>query len=126
MTYLIVFLGAGIGGALRHGTNVACARLWGTALPWGTFTVNLAGCFAMGVIASWLAFEDGEMWSQHLRLLLTTGVLGGYTTFSAYSLDAVLLYERGQLGFALLYALGSVGLSIAALFVGLLIVRAFP
>jgi fluoride exporter len=125
MTYLIVFLGAGIGGALRHGTNIACTRLWGTAFPWGTFTVNVLGCFAMGVIASWLALRDGEMWPQHLRLFLTTGVLGGYTTFSAFSLDVALLYERGQLGLALLYALGSGGLSVAGLFLGLLAVRAW-
>ena len=95
-SYLIVFLGAGIGGALRHGVNVGCARYCGTAFPWGTLTVNVVGSFIMGVLAGWLAFKAGEGWSQPLRLFLTTGILGGFTTFSAFSLDAVLIWERGQ------------------------------
>ena len=118
MGYLIVFLGAGIGGALRHGTNLACARLCGTAFPWGTLTVNVVGSLIMGLLAAWFAFRAGAELTQHARLFLTTGVLGGYTTFSAFSLDVVLLYERGQLGLAPTYALASGGLSIAGLFLG--------
>jgi CrcB protein len=78
----------------------------------------------MGALAAYFAFRGGEA-SQHWRLFLTTGILGGYTTFSAFSLDAMLLYERGALGQAALYVAGSVGLSIAGLAAGLIFVRHF-
>lgn len=123
-SYLLVFLGAGMGGALRHGVNLGCARLCGTAFPWGTLTVNVVGSFVMGAIVAWLAFKAGEGWSQPVRLFLTTGVLGGFTTFSAFSLDAVLLWERGQIGLSLAYIAASVILSIAGLAAGLGLVRA--
>lgn len=123
-SYLLVFLGAGIGGALRHGVNLGCARYCGTAFPFGTLTVNVAGSFIMGVIATRLALKAGEGWSQPLRLFLTTGILGGFTTFSAFSLDTVQLWERGQMGLALGYVAASVALSIAGLAAGLLLVRA--
>lgn len=121
--YLLVFFGAGLGGALRHSVNVGCARYCGTALPFGTLTVNIVGSFIMGALAGWLAFKAGEGWSQPLRLFLTTGILGGFTTFSAFSLDAVLLWERGQTGMALGYVAASVALSIAGLAAGLALVR---
>ena len=121
---LLVFLGAGIGGALRHGVNVGCARACGTAFPWGTLTVNVVGSLIMGVIAGWLAFKTQAGWSQPLRLFLTTGILGGFTTFSAFSLDAVLLWERGAIGAAAAYVGVSVAASIAALVAGLALVRA--
>jgi fluoride exporter len=121
--YLLVFLGAGIGGALRHGVNVGCARMCGTAFPWGTLTVNVVGSFLMGAIAGWLAFKAGEGWSQSLRLFLTTGILGGFTTFSAFSLDAVLIWERGQIGPAAAYVAASVALSIGGLVAGLALIR---
>ncbi|WP_262273015.1 MULTISPECIES: fluoride efflux transporter CrcB [Microvirga] len=122
--YFLVFLGAGIGGALRHGVNLGCARYCGTAFPWGTLTVNVVGSFIMGLLAGWLAFKAGENWSQPLRLFLTTGILGGFTTFSAFSLDAVLIWERGQAGIAATYVIASVILSIAGLAVGLGLIRA--
>jgi CrcB protein len=125
MTALIVFLGAGIGGALRHGVNVACARACGTAFPWGTLSVNVLGSLVMGGLVGWLAFKAGEGWSQSLRLFLTTGILGGFTTFSAFSLDAVLLWERGDAVVALGYVAASVVLSIAGLVLGLALVRSF-
>ena len=120
---LVVFLGAGIGGALRHGVNLACARACGLAFPWGTLTVNVLGSFAMGLITAWLAFKVEAPWSQHLRLFLTTGILGGFTTFSAFSLDAVLLWERGAALPALGYVAGSVVLSIGGLLLGFVLVR---
>jgi CrcB protein len=123
-SYLLVFLGAGIGGALRHGVNVGCARMCGTAFPWGTLTVNVVGSFIIGAIAGWLASKAGEAWSQPLRLFLTTGILGGFTTFSAFSLDAVLIWERGQSGLAATYVAASVLLSIAGLVAGLCLARA--
>jgi fluoride exporter len=122
-SYLLVFLGAGIGGALRHGVNVGCARVCGTAFPWGTLTVNVLGSFLMGALAGWLAFKANEGWSQPLRLFLTTGILGGFTTFSAFSLDAVLIWERGQNGLAATYVAASVLLSIVGLVAGLGLVR---
>lgn len=121
--YLLVFLGAGIGGALRHAVNTGCFRLFGSGFPWGTLAVNVIGSFTMGAVAAWLAFRAGEGWSQPLRLFLTTGILGGFTTFSAFSLDAVLLWERGEAGLALGYMAVSVLLSIAGLVVGLALVR---
>ena len=123
MGYLIVFLGGGIGAAMRHGINLAVARTLGTAFPYGTLLINISGSFVMGLVAAYFAFKGDA--SQHWRLFLTTGILGGYTTFSAFSLDAALLYERGELGFAALYVLASVALSIAGLFAGFALVRQF-
>ena len=120
---LLVFLGAGLGGVLRHGVNLAAARVLGAGLPWGTLAVNVVGSFLMGLIAGWLALRAGEGWSQPVRLFLATGILGGFTTFSAFSLDAALLWERGQGGMAAAYVAGSVVLSLAALAAGLFLVR---
>jgi CrcB protein len=121
MLYLIVFLGAGIGGALRHGVNVGSARLFGYGFPYGTMIVNVVGSFLMGVLAGYFAFRPGL--AQHARLFLTTGILGGFTTFSAFSLDTALLVERHAYGLAAGYAVGSVGASVSALFFGLALFR---
>jgi CrcB protein len=123
MGYLVVFLGGGIGATLRHGINIAVARTLGTAFPYGTLLINISGSFIMGVVAAYFAFKGDA--SQHWRLFLTTGILGGYTTFSAFSLDAALLYERGEMGLAALYVTASVAISIAGLFAGLALVRNF-
>ena len=120
---LIVFLGAGIGGALRHGTNMAAARLIGSGFPWGTLAVNILGSFVMGVLAGYLAFKAGTEWTQHARLFLATGVLGGFTTFSAFSLDVALMMERQQLVAAGTYVAASVLGSVGALFLGLWLTR---
>ncbi|MFM9890090.1 MAG: fluoride efflux transporter CrcB [Rickettsiales bacterium] len=122
VAYLVVFIGGGIGAALRHGAN-RLALAWNTDFPFHTLFVNVLGCFLMGALASWFAFR-GEDSSQHVRLLLTTGLLGGFTTFSAFSLDAAYLWQRGQVGSAALYCLTSVGGSLLAVFVGIALVRA--
>ena len=121
MLYLIVFLGAGIGGALRHGVNVTAAWLLSPTFPFGTLFVNIAGSFLMGLCAGYFAFKPGL--SQQLRLFLTTGILGGFTTFSAFSLDTALLVERHAYGLAAGYVLGSVIASVSALFFGLALFR---
>jgi len=121
--FAIVFLGGGLGAALRHGVNLVSARLFGTDFPWHTLIENVTGSLVMGLFAAYFAFKGTD--TQHWRLFFTTGILGGYTTFSAFSLDAVLLYERGAIGQAALYVLGSVVLAIAGLFTGLALVRHF-
>ena len=121
MLYLIVFIGAGIGGALRHGVNVAATRLFGFGFPYGTLIVNVTGSFAMGLLAGFFAYRAGI--PQHVRLFLTTGILGGFTTFSTFSLDAALLIERHSYGAAAGYLVGSVAAGLAALFFGLAVFR---
>jgi len=122
MGFLIVFIGGGIGAALRHGINLASARVFGTSIPWHTFFENVSGSLAMGLLAGYFALK-ADPTSQAWRLFLTTGILGGYTTFSAFSLDAMLLYERGAIGQAAAYVIGSVVLGIAGLVAGLALVR---
>jgi len=123
MGFLIVFVGGGIGAALRHGINLTAFRFFGTAFPYGTLFINVVGSLAMGLIAEYFALKS--QLPQHWRLFLTTGILGGFTTFSAFSLEAALLYERGQIASAAIYVVASVVLAIGALFAGLAIVRHF-
>ncbi|HLI98379.1 MAG TPA: fluoride efflux transporter CrcB [Bradyrhizobium sp.] len=121
MNYVLVFIGGGLGSMLRHAVNVICPRLFGMNFPYHTFIINITGSTIMGLIAGYLAFKGDA--AQSWRLFLMTGVLGGYTTFSAFSLDSALLYERGEIGSALVYVLGSVMLSIFGLFAGLALIR---
>jgi CrcB protein len=120
---VLVFLGGGVGAASRHGINLLVARLIGGDFPWATFVINVTGSFLMGLAAGYFAFRAGGEMSQNTRLFLTTGILGGYTTFSTFSLDAALLWERGAAGQAAAYAAGSVVLAILGLFAGLWVVR---
>jgi CrcB protein len=120
---LLVFLGGGIGAASRHGINIAVARLFGTGFPVATMLINITGSFIMGLMVAWFAFRGSGEVSQHARLFLTTGILGGYTTFSTFSLDAALLWERGAILGAAFYVIGSVVISLIAVFAGLALVR---
>ena len=123
MGFLIVFFGGGVGAALRHGVNLLSARLLGAGFNYATLFENVSGSFVMGLLIGYFAFKGGV--SQHWRLFLTTGILGGYTTFSAFSLDTILLYERGELGLAALYVALSVALSLGGLMAGMALVRHF-
>lgn len=121
--HLLVFVGAGCGGTLRHAVNRTAFAWFGADSYWPTLCVNVTGSLTLGLLAGWFAFraQDGD---QAVRLLLTTGFLGGYTTFSAFALDTILLWERGQPWHAALYVAASVVLSVAGAFGGLLLVRA--
>lgn len=123
MGFLIVFLGGGLGAAARHGVNLLFARMVGFTFPFGTLTINFLGSFLMGAIIGYLAVKGAL--PQHGRLFLATGVLGGFTTFSTFSLETVLLYERGQHIAASLYVMSSVGLGVAGLYAGVMLLRHF-
>lgn len=118
---LLVMAGGAVGSGARHLFGRATLGLFGPNYPWGTLGVNLIGGLLMGLLVGSLARVGG---SENTRLLLGVGVLGGFTTFSAFSLDAALMIERGQIGTAAVYALASVIGSIVALFAGLYAVRA--
>ncbi|MEN3791571.1 fluoride efflux transporter CrcB [Fulvimarina sp. MAC3] len=114
---LIVMAGGGLGAGMRHLSNLAAARILGMGFPWGTVFVNVFGSFLMGLVVELLARKFGM--SQHWRLFIATGFLGGFTTFSSFSLDTVNLIDRGATGIAFAYVLASVLLGISGLFAGL-------
>jgi CrcB protein len=118
-TLLQVALGGAIGASGRYLTGVAASRLMGPGFPWGTLTVNIVGSFVMGVVVVVL----GHYSANRFAPLLMTGVLGGFTTFSAFSLDAVTLWERGQVVTAAIYVGASVLLSLLAIVLGLIFAR---
>ncbi|MEM9736898.1 MAG: fluoride efflux transporter CrcB [Pseudomonadota bacterium] len=117
----LVAAGGAAGAVLRFLVGHWALRLLGPGFPWGTFAVNVLGSFAMGLLAVWLMERPGA-WSRWAPLLMT-GLLGGFTTFSAFSLDALTLIERGRAGLALGYIGGSVVVSVAALWAGLTLAR---
>lgn len=118
---ILVMTGGAIGAALRFGMARALPHGAG-GWPWATFACNIAGGFAMGLLAAWLL--RGEASAESLRLFVGVGVLGGFTTFSAFSLEMAHMIERGQMGTALLYALVSVVLALGALFAGMTAMKA--
>ncbi|RUW43994.1 fluoride efflux transporter CrcB [Mesorhizobium sp. M8A.F.Ca.ET.021.01.1.1] len=120
---LLVAVGGGIGAGIRHLTSMGALRLVGPNYPWGTMAINIIGSFAMGLFIAVLVRRGG---SNELRLFVATGILGGFTTFSAFSLDFATLWERGATLPALGYALASVIGAITALFLGLWLARSLP
>ena len=119
LTLLQVAIGGALGSMLRYLTNVGVMRAIGPGFPYGTLIVNVLGSFAMGFLVVFLAHKD----LNRLAPLLMTGVLGGFTTFSAFSLDTLTLWERGDAATALLYIAASVGLSLAAIVASVLLFR---
>ena len=119
----LVAIGGAVGASLRHLVNLAALRVVGAGFPWGTLAVNVVGSLAMGVFIELLARRFNG--SNELRLFVATGILGGFTTFSAFSLDFAVLWQRGEILPAFGYALGSVIISIIALFLGLWLARSF-
>lgn len=123
MTHLLlVAAGGAIGSILRYLSGLWAVHRFGPAFPWGTLGVNIVGSFLIGVLAEMIMRKFGA--SPEMRVFLITGVLGGFTTFSAFSLDAVMLAERGDIALSLIYVTASVGLSILAVFSGLALMRA--
>lgn len=125
---LHVFIGGGVGALLRYQLGRTMTQSIGvqmmTTFPWATLAVNAIGSVLMGFLAGWLA-RQGSGEGEQLRLLLGVGLLGGFTTFSAFSLEMVLLIQRGQYTFAALYAVLSFALGISGLIFGLTVMRAF-
>lgn len=121
--YLLVFLGGGLGSMLRHAANRIGLAWIGPAFPWSTLFVNVAGSFVMGLLAGWFAHR-GEQSTPSLRLFLATGILGGFTTFSTFSLEAVLLWKSGRAWASLGYVTASLLVALAGLVGGLSLVRA--
>ncbi len=120
---LCIAAGGAIGSVLRHFAGVGAGVWLGSAFPYGTMFVNVAGSFVMGILVALFAHYGNP--SQEMRAFLTVGLLGGFTTFSSFSLDVVTLYERGQYSLAGLYIALSLLLSLAGIFAGLFIVRSF-
>ena len=120
--FLLAAAGGAIGAGGRYLVGVAALRLLGAGFPWGTLIVNIVGCFVMGLLIEAAALKWSM--SNEMRTFLTTGILGGFTTFSAFSLDFAVLMERKAQGAAMLYLGASVGFSILALFAGLSVMRA--
>jgi CrcB protein len=118
---LSIAAGGAIGSVLRHYAGKGALALFGAAFPYGTLFVNVAGSFAMGVLVS--LFANTLNPTQEMRAFLTVGLLGGFTTFSSFSLDVATLYERGEIGTAALYVALSFVLSFAGIFAGMFLVR---
>lgn len=120
-TIAAIGTGGALGAIMRHGVNVGAVQIFGHGFPAGTLIVNVLGSFIMGVLIALFAHNYSP--SQEVKLFLTTGMLGAFTTFSAFSLDVVTLFERGDVALAGGYAAASVILSILGLFAGLILVR---
>jgi CrcB protein len=120
--YILVGIGGALGAMARYGTGVAVGRVWTSGFPLATLLINIVGSLVMGLFVGWLA-RTTPAWQADARLFVAVGILGGFTTFSAFSLDAITLIERGEVMSALLYVVLSVVVAIAALYTGLLLMR---
>ena len=123
--YLLVAIGGAIGSVLRYGTGVFVGSLWRNSFPLGTLLINIVGSLVMGLFVGLMA-RLLPAWQNDARLFFAVGVLGGFTTFSSFSLDAISMIERGQLALAVLYILLSVVIAVPALYIGLVLMRGGP
>ena len=121
VSFALVFVGGGLGSMMRHAVGRVSLALLGPQFPYGTLVINVGGSFAMGVVAGWFAFRGQA--DQSVRLFLATGVIGGFTTYSSFSLETALLWERGDLGQTFLYIGGTLALGLAGVSGGLSLVR---
>jgi CrcB protein len=119
---LLVAAGGAVGSVARYLVGAQALRLMGPTWPYGTFTVNVTGGFLMGILAAWLAHR-GNANSENMRVLLAVGVMGGFTTFSAFSLETALMIQKRAYGQAFTYTAASVLLSVAALYAGMFVAR---
>jgi CrcB protein len=119
--FLLACAGGALGSGARYLVNTGVVRWIGLGIPWATLTVNIVGSFLMGIVVEFVALRLGG--SLEMRTFLATGILGGFTTFSAFSLDAVHLYENGASASAAAYVVASVLLSILALIGGMTLAR---
>lgn len=118
MPALLIFVGGGIGAVTRYTLTLAATRALGPSFPWGTFGINIVGSLLMGLVAGFFVARGTPPEWDNARLFLTTGILGGFTTFSAFSLDTLVLWEDGRMAVLAFYVIGSVAFSVAALFIG--------
>ncbi len=122
LQFILVGFGGAIGSMLRYGIGLLSLKFLGTSFPWGTLSVNILGSLCIGILFG--ALSQMQNFSESLKLFTMVGILGGFTTFSAFSLDTILLFERGQYVQAGLYIIGSIVLSLAATMVSLFLIRA--
>jgi CrcB protein len=120
--YLLVAVGGALGSVARYGTGVLVGKAWDSTFPLATMLINIAGSLAMGLFIGYLA-RTTPSWQADARVFVAVGIFGGFTTFSSFSLDAIAMFERGEVGQALLYVLISVIVGVAALYGGLLMMR---
>lgn len=121
--YLLVAIGGALGSVARYGTGVLVGKVWDSTFPLATMLINVVGSLAMGLFIGYLV-RTTPGWQADGRLFVAVGILGGFTTFSSFSLDAISMLERGEVGPALFYVVGSVVIGLAALFGGLVVMRA--
>src|SRR5882724_5980155 len=108
MTAFVIALGSALGGLARYGLGIAAERAWGDSFPWGTLIINVLGSFVIGIFFTLTAATGIVPASSNVRLIVMTGLCGGFTTFSAFSLQSVQLMRSGEWGFAIAYIVGAV------------------
>lgn len=121
MSWLLVAIGSALGGVARHAVGLLVSQKWGSAFPWSTLTVNVAGSFAIGIFAAVIAGTQRASTADFVRELVIIGFLGGFTTFSAFSLQTLQLFRDGRAGFALANVAASVGACLIAVWLGYLL-----